>query len=859
MPRCRATMPADEGVIRSDELRTAMRFYARARHVEDAPAMLAAALAGIGGPGAFQPSRLLSEEGCLVLVETAEALASCREVLLEGSAIGVDVERHWLRSYEGYTCLLQLSTAARGGHAFLVDPLRLPAADIQHALAEIFCSRQIVKVFHAADNDLVWLRQDLGMRTVCVLDTQVLTRLLGFPLEALTDQWGALCNFHSPLALKRRLQLSDWERRPLGPLQRRYAAADAYFLLPIAGALLRLWCHLCPKDCCLPGGFSLEGQASCPPRQTLVDDCAEAQQWTPLHRFVTQCCPTQQGPSWLQDLSKVSVRALMRCNDGAREDSVGSGLARAARRFAPGTSRVYLEALSEWRRHSARRLDTSTQWLLPDELVARALAAADDVAAAAALDGVVEGSDLQLEFDGLDGDEVQIAWQAHLDSQAYEEVSEILAAIRRRELPTLMGSLAAAGDGGIAASFYQRLAQAGTKQACERWWCPFKSYAAYEQALAALPAEQQLRVAQEPLKKRARFLSFVHRVAAKRPVYENCTILAPDGQAICTVDFKKLQWYVKRELADPIDERTIKLRFEPKGRFGVRRELRAGGAAEGMGVNADEAAMLEQRERFYTTFKENRCVVCGSEQNMARYNIVPSCYRAFLPTAQQPGSHDVLLLCVPCHQKASTTHGREVKEAIAAQVGVEFNRDKRPEKDHHHAMKCTAVGLIRGGDRVREERALLVFKRLLDLWDQVQLEQNTSGTPVQLPSGAAADDFQAEMQASSPALCRLLLGVRPDALKLLQHVLDWEPCLQPDNQDKRKDRWERDKGEQVVSAWMASGNLGEMIRECRRHFLTTMQPGFMPEHWDVGHKVFARGDMVGLPDAHSSDGIASGA
>ena len=108
---------------------------------------------------------------------------------------------------------------------------------------------KVLKVFHAADNDLLWLRQDLGLHTTCILDIQVLSRLLGLPLDGLTHQWAGICNVHAPLALKRRLQLSDWQRRPLAALQLRYAAADAYFLLPIANALLHLASHLFPGQC----------------------------------------------------------------------------------------------------------------------------------------------------------------------------------------------------------------------------------------------------------------------------------------------------------------------------------------------------------------------------------------------------------------------------------------------------------------------------------------------------------------------------------------------------------------------------------------------------------------------------------
>merc|ERR1712194_215298 len=182
--------------------------------------------------------------------------------------------------------------------------------------------------------------------------------------------------------------------------------------------------------------------------------------------------------------------------------------------------------------------------------------------------------------------------------------------------------------------------------------------------LARLPPVQQKRVMQEPLRKRAKFLRYIFRVSAKRQVYENCTILAPDGQVLCTVDSKKLNWYLKRGLGDFVDDSktTMRLCFEPRGRFGIA-------LPEGRNdISSEDKAQLEQRKQFYTTFKQNMCVSCGSDQNLARYNIVPSCFRSFLPISHQPGSHDVLLLCVPCHQRATLAHGIRVKSVLASKV-----------------------------------------------------------------------------------------------------------------------------------------------------------------------------------------------
>ena len=56
--------------------------------------------------------------------------------------------------------------------------------------------------------------------------------------------------------------------------------------------------------------------------------------------------------------------------------------------------------------------------------------------------------------------------------------------------------------------------------------------------------------------------------SCKKAVYENCKMVAPDGELLSNCDLKKAMWYLERELADKICDKpfTIKLRFEPNGR-----------------------------------------------------------------------------------------------------------------------------------------------------------------------------------------------------------------------------------------------------------------------------------------------------
>ncbi|KAJ9524221.1 hypothetical protein QJQ45_004981 [Haematococcus lacustris] len=51
-------------------------------------------------------------------------------------------------------------------------------------------------------------------------------------------------------------------------------------------------------------------------------------------------------------------------------------------------------------------------------------------------------------------------------------------------------------------------------------------------------------------------------------LYDNCRILAPDGQPLCTCSAKKIAWYAARGLGQVVQEDplTLQLAFEPAGR-----------------------------------------------------------------------------------------------------------------------------------------------------------------------------------------------------------------------------------------------------------------------------------------------------
>lgn len=145
------------------------------------------------------------------------------------SAIAIDTEADSLHHYPGKLCLVQVADAH--GRAHLVDPLALPSLA---ALGPICADPGTVKVLHAADNDLAYLKRLYGFTFSSLFDTALAARFLGMKalsLDALLEQ----CLGVAPV---RSRQKDDWSRRPLSPEQEAYALNDVLHLAALRETLI---------------------------------------------------------------------------------------------------------------------------------------------------------------------------------------------------------------------------------------------------------------------------------------------------------------------------------------------------------------------------------------------------------------------------------------------------------------------------------------------------------------------------------------------------------------------------------------------------------------------------------------------
>lgn len=114
-------------------------------------------------------------------VSTQQELNALLSKLRQASEIAVDLEHHSYRSYYGFVCLMQISTREED---WVIDTLAL--REELEVLNEVFTNPRIVKVFHGAESDIVWLQENSNLYIVNLFDTFHASKTLGNPLPSST-------------------------------------------------------------------------------------------------------------------------------------------------------------------------------------------------------------------------------------------------------------------------------------------------------------------------------------------------------------------------------------------------------------------------------------------------------------------------------------------------------------------------------------------------------------------------------------------------------------------------------------------------------------------------------------------------
>jgi ribonuclease D len=163
------------------------------------------------------------------LVTDSGALASLCQTLAKYPYVTVDTEFLRETTFWPKVCVIQL---ACDDHAFAIDAL---AEDLDLApFFELMANQNVVKVFHAARQDIEIIWHLAKLIPAPLFDTQVAAMVCGYG-----DQiaYGELTQSICRVTLDKSSRFTDWSRRPLSEAQIDYAIADVTHLRDVYKAL----------------------------------------------------------------------------------------------------------------------------------------------------------------------------------------------------------------------------------------------------------------------------------------------------------------------------------------------------------------------------------------------------------------------------------------------------------------------------------------------------------------------------------------------------------------------------------------------------------------------------------------------
>lgn len=241
-----------------------------------------------------------------------------------------------------------------------------------------------------------------------------------------------------------------------------------------------------------------------------------------------------------------------------------------------------------------------------------------------------------------------------------------------------------------------------------------------------------------------------------RPLYGNCLVRNPIGDAIFRCDLRKMKWYLSRDLAEQVQDSppVIQLRFQPNG----------------LGHLGDP---------FFLTPRKNRCVVCGTDERLTRHHVVPRCYRRYFPEDyRRYGSYDVFAICVEHHEEYEDTV-ETYREVLVKEYGAPAGGiGGRAEPTIGRAISA-AWALVRHKDK-------------MPAWRIAELER------------IVKHEFGQELTE-----------------KDLRDIM-W------------RNRWVGKSHGRLVMEQVNGcyERLNAFMVRWRKHFVETMDPQFLPEHWE---------------------------
>ncbi len=166
----------------------------------------------------------------LSLIATSEEVLAAATRMARMDYVAVDTEFHRETTFWPELCVVQLASE---DEAIAVDALA-PGIDLG-PVYELMANPNVVKVFHAARQDVEIFWKHTGRVPAPMFDTQVAAMVCGYGEQvSYSDLAQSICKAH----IDKSNRFTDWARRPLSEAQIEYAIGDVTHLRVVYRALL---------------------------------------------------------------------------------------------------------------------------------------------------------------------------------------------------------------------------------------------------------------------------------------------------------------------------------------------------------------------------------------------------------------------------------------------------------------------------------------------------------------------------------------------------------------------------------------------------------------------------------------------
>ncbi|KAL9296969.1 hypothetical protein ACSQ67_022865 [Phaseolus vulgaris] len=424
-----------------------------------------------------------------VWVHSETQLKELVDVLSEERFFAVDTEQHSLRSFLGFTALVQISTREKD---YLVDAIALH--DFMGILRPVFANPSICKVcklsvFHGADNDIVWLQRDFHIYVVNLFDTSKACEVLSKPYKSLAYLLETYCG----VTTNKLLQREDWRQRPLSAEMVHYARTDAHFLLYIANCLINELKQLDSENSCSSDKFHFVLEAS--RRSNMI--C--------LQLF------TKEIEGYPGESSALSLFSRQVSSHGCPSIS--------------NETQIIVRQLCAWRDLMARIHDESLKYVLSDQAIVAL--ASQPSASHSEIPKTIAQADINMEM----GVNSFIISPSPVVCSHLSDIYHILAnKLVNDDIYSVILQKSIGQNGSCPLSIFNYALLINSN---------LRPNLAHKQ-LGPKHPKQFSRKASRDL--------FVQKFSCKSPVYHNCRIFANDGRLLCYCDEKKLKCHRSHDI-----------------------------------------------------------------------------------------------------------------------------------------------------------------------------------------------------------------------------------------------------------------------------------------------------------------------